>query len=359
MFLALALSSPSNERAPSSMGWIVRSVFVAAFFISALAQAQSRCAQVFASGDADPAAEYQRQYQRQEKLLREGAISAHWPAGTSSFGARFVKYADHTLGVWKPNYAAYNTLRHEIAAARVDRHLGLHLIPPTVVKDLNGTPGSVQWVVGPLNDKRFNDMLEELGFLDFLIDNRDRSRNNILQTQDGKLVAIDHGLSFGEPGNWRSDKGFKTFEQNVETLAAISLKRQDLEARLSSASPEQAAALHNGIRVLRLQESKLQSAIQVFSPLPQVLSNLKTTSATDWADVLGDSITPSELQALVERQHILIQSFERAEKRIGPERLYRHAEFSSLSGVVAPPAPSAAPQQQLQKMKNRRAFGDF
>lgn len=352
---ALAPSSPSNGRAPSPMGWILRSVFVAAFFVSALAQAQSRCAQVFASGEADPASEYQRQ----ERLLSEGSISAHWPAGTSSFGARFVKYEDNTLGVWKPNYAAYNTLRHEIAAARVDRHLGLNLIPPTVIKDLNGTPGSVQWVVGPLNDKRFNDMLEELGFLDFLIDNRDRSRNNILQTQDGKLVAIDHGLSFGEPGNWRSDKGFKNFEQNVEALAAISLKRQDLEARLSSASPEQAAALQNGIRVLRLQESKLQSALQVFSPRPEVITKLKTTTAADWTKLLGDSITPTELQALVERQNILIQSFEHAEKRIGPERLYRHSEFSSLSGVVAPPAPSAAPQQQLQKMKNRRALGDF
>ena len=294
----------------------------------------------------------------QQQLLADGTIVADWAAGHSSFGAKFVRFAEGHLGVWKADYAKYNTLRHEIAASRVDEHLGLFLVPATVKKDFRGTPGTVQWVVGPLNNKRFAEMLDELGFLDYLIDNRDRSRNNVLQTENGAMVAIDHGLSFGELGNWRSDKAFENFEENVKSLAYIMKSRKNLEAQIAQ-NPNASVDARRSIVTLKNEESKLQTKIQIFSPERSVILKLKNTTREQWEEVLGDSITEHELTALIARQERLVQSFESAETQIGKDLLYRQGAYSSITGVIIKDSATPQPAQNLQKMKNRRAFGDF
>lgn len=100
----------------------------------------------------------------------------------------------------------------EIAAYRLDKVLGLNMIPPTVERKLGGRKGSLQlWVdveISELerNKKNINipeekkDSCDKAIFLqrafDSLIANTDRSQQNIRYTKDWKLILIDHSRSF-------------------------------------------------------------------------------------------------------------------------------------------------------------------
>lgn len=103
--------------------------------------------------------------------------------------------------------------RREVAASDVAALLGLDdIVPATVSRVVGGRAGSLQsFAEGALpasdfsREERFDgeeDSMRAAAF-DFLIGNTDRHANNWL-LKDGKLVLIDHGLSFpnGEEGDW-------------------------------------------------------------------------------------------------------------------------------------------------------------
>ena len=102
--------------------------------------------------------------------------------------------------------------QYEIAAYRMDKLMELKMIPPTVERDYDGKPGSLQyWVV-----KKYSllDIMEEkigmprskvdnfdkMKFItrafDSLIGNEDRTQQNILLTADWRVLLIDHSRSF-------------------------------------------------------------------------------------------------------------------------------------------------------------------
>jgi len=100
----------------------------------------------------------------------------------------------------------------EIAAYRLDKILGLNMIPPTVERKLGGRKGSLQlWVdveISELEKNKKNipippgkkDDLDKAIYLqrafDSLIANTDRSQQNIRYTKDWRLILIDHSRSF-------------------------------------------------------------------------------------------------------------------------------------------------------------------
>ncbi len=101
--------------------------------------------------------------------------------------------------------------RYEVAAYRVDRLLGINLIPPTVLREVNGVPGSVQlWIESATtwaaalqaNDdvKDFDLLLKRLTMtymLDTLIYNIDRNNDNILVDRGcNRFYLIDHSRAF-------------------------------------------------------------------------------------------------------------------------------------------------------------------
>lgn len=97
----------------------------------------------------------------------------------------------------------------EVLAYRVDKELGLGLVPKTVYGEYEGRKGSVQSFVENASDAAYTPSNEEdaarMAVLDAVIGNQDRKQTgNALVTDEGKLVAIDHGLSFGttRPGGW-------------------------------------------------------------------------------------------------------------------------------------------------------------
>jgi len=101
--------------------------------------------------------------------------------------------------------------RFEIAAYRVDRLLGLGLVPVTIERRIDGRTGSLQfWVEGLVNQIQILEenmsmdgwcpiepQMELLKVFDALIYNQDRTQQNLTFIRDDwQLVAIDHSRSF-------------------------------------------------------------------------------------------------------------------------------------------------------------------
>jgi hypothetical protein len=99
---------------------------------------------------------------------------------------------------------------YELAAYKLDRLLGLDMVPVTVERTVKGRRGVVQfWIDGSINVRK---MLEEkkqpsgwcdigpqynlMNIFDVLIHNSDRNQGNALLTSDWTLVLIDHTRAF-------------------------------------------------------------------------------------------------------------------------------------------------------------------
>lgn len=102
--------------------------------------------------------------------------------------------------------------RWEIAAYRLDKYLGLNMIPPTIERRFNGNLGSIQlWVLAEMDlRKKTKDNIKTPSYkvyywnratylqraFDSLIANEDRHMGNVLITDDWKMILIDHSRSF-------------------------------------------------------------------------------------------------------------------------------------------------------------------
>jgi len=113
--------------------------------------------------------------------------------------------ADHTRALNESDRFEY-----ELAAYKLDRLLGLDMVPVTVPRTIKGNRGILQfWVDDSINLRK---MLEQklkptgwcelapqynlMNIFDFLIGNTDRTQENALFTKDWMLVLIDHTRAF-------------------------------------------------------------------------------------------------------------------------------------------------------------------
>jgi len=104
------------------------------------------------------------------------------------------------------------TWKGEIAAYRLNRYLGLNMVPPTVEREFQGKKGSCQvWTdswntmetirakklnpPGPKVNPFYRALFLQRGF-DNLIANEDRHQRNYLITEDWRMILIDHSRSF-------------------------------------------------------------------------------------------------------------------------------------------------------------------
>jgi len=108
----------------------------------------------------------------------------------------------------------------EIAAHRLNRYLGIHMVPATVEREFQGNRGSCQlWVDARLNlESMLKKKLSPPGIkityftralhiqraFDNLISNEDRHQRNYLIMEDWRMILIDHSRSF------RTTKKFTT-----------------------------------------------------------------------------------------------------------------------------------------------------
>ncbi len=99
---------------------------------------------------------------------------------------------------------------YELAAYKLDRLLGLDMVPVTVERTVKGRRGVVQfWIDNSINVRRMLEQKKEpsgwcdvgpqynlMNVFDVLIHNSDRTQENALFTSDWMLVLIDHTRAF-------------------------------------------------------------------------------------------------------------------------------------------------------------------
>jgi hypothetical protein len=99
----------------------------------------------------------------------------------------------------------------EMAAYEMNRLLGLDNMPPTVLRTLDGTEGTLQlWAEGTMLDREraqkeilppeafpWNGQMWDTRVFDNLINNFDRNQTNILIDPNWRMILIDHTRSFG------------------------------------------------------------------------------------------------------------------------------------------------------------------
>lgn len=156
-----------------------------------------------------------------EELLLTAEIVNHEKIGEGVTGATrlYLKKGDEERsGIWKnPRGMKKGFLegwQYEIAAYRMDKLLGLDMVPPTVERKFDGKSGSLQlWVeheytlleivgqkipipaTGPEGER-----VEKRKYLarafDSLIGNQDRTQENTFYTKDWRMLLPDHSRAF-------------------------------------------------------------------------------------------------------------------------------------------------------------------
>ena len=117
-----------------------------------------------------------------------------------------------TRFAWKPLPPGYNkgymeSYKSEIAAYKLDRMLGLHMVPPIVERKIdNKTGAAVYWIEntkgwsvtnppqGP--EPMWSMQLTRMKMFDLLIANIDRNQGNLIYDADWHLFLIDHSRAF-------------------------------------------------------------------------------------------------------------------------------------------------------------------
>jgi hypothetical protein len=200
----------------------------------------------------------------------------------------YLKKGDvEARGIWKSvdervQGDLLDSWKHEVAAYRLDKLLGLNMIPPVVEREFQGKPGSLSFFVTSkfslLKMMEQNiaipaaaaDQTSRMKYVtrafDCLIANDDRTQQNILYTEDWRTILIDHSRAF------RSDK------EHVERLIYGK----------------------NGFKTAAGRP-------MLFRQLPR--SFVQAVTALDLAGVkkaVGTYLSDDEIKAILERQKLLL-----------------------------------------------------
>ena len=150
------------------------------------------------------------------ELLRHGEIEAEGLVPWSSNYTFLVTVSSgetQALAIYKPcrgeqplhDFPAGTLCQREVAAYLVAEALGWPAVPPVVLRLGPHGLGSVQVYIDADLDVHFFTLrdaggheitLQQVALFDAVVNNADRKGGHILQGPDGRLWAIDHGLTF-------------------------------------------------------------------------------------------------------------------------------------------------------------------
>lgn len=181
----------------------------------------------------------------------------------------------------------------EIAAYRLDKYLGLNMVPPTVEIRFKGNRGSCQlWVdhwktlknikeekIKVLSYKVFhyNRALYLQRFLDNLIANEDRHQNNYLITEDWRMILIDHSRSF------------RTTKKFTKEL---------------------------------IYTEKYKEGPMIMKELPRTLvEKVKTLTFDVVREVVGEYLTDEEINAVLARRDLILQEVDKLIQQNGEDKV--------------------------------------
>jgi hypothetical protein len=112
-----------------------------------------------------------------------------------------------------------DTWRFYVAGYRLDRLIGLNMVPVSVSRAYNSKPASYTWWIDdvimdevdrknkniqPPDIAAWNEQMQLVRVFDQLIYNVDRNMTNILITKDWRIWAIDHGRAFRRMSDLKS-----------------------------------------------------------------------------------------------------------------------------------------------------------
>lgn len=230
-----------------------------------------------------------------ENKLKTLGIQTRSKVGTGITGAEKVSLSDGTEAIMKSPIPRYGvSAEAEVAAYKLDQFLGdvVH-VPITVKRSLDQKVVTLQSFIkdtqhaGQVTNSSYR---HSLRFFDFLIDNTDRRPPNLLKTQSGEYVAIDHGLSF------RSD--FAGKNPNI-----VSIKKDNAWSLLLTE--------HCG-RLLRagFSDSCVQAIVIQSLPPESLYVRVKNTPVSEFQDLFKDLLTQNELDAFLKRRDTFVQVVE-------------------------------------------------
>jgi uncharacterized repeat protein (TIGR03843 family) len=150
-----------------------------------------------------------------EAHLADAAVEllGHLPySSNGTYLARCTAGEDACLAVYKPtrgerplwDFPTGTLARREVAAFRLSSLLDLDLVPPTVWREEAPMgPGSLQLFIDHDPAEHYFTLLpghaaffRQLAFFDMLCNNADRKSGHCLVDKEGRVWAIDHGVTF-------------------------------------------------------------------------------------------------------------------------------------------------------------------
>lgn len=157
------------------------------------------------------------------ELLRTGEVEVLGVlpyASNYTFLARVSGSGGQALAVYKPrrgerplwDFPRGSLASREVAAFLVSEAAGWSIVPPTVLrKDAPAGEGSLQLFIEhdperhyfALVDERLDEFAAFAAF-DAVANNADRKAGHVLEGRDGRLWAVDHGLTFHEDPKLRT-----------------------------------------------------------------------------------------------------------------------------------------------------------
>jgi hypothetical protein len=181
----------------------------------------------------------------------------------------------------------------EIAAYRLDKYLGLNMVPPTVEKPYKGRSGSCQLYAGAMSLREQKDnKIETPSYkiihvnralylqraFDNLIANEDRHRENYRFTEDFRMILIDHSRTF---------RTTKKFTKN-----------------------------------LIYDEKNRENRTFIMKHLPEAfVDKLKSLDHAVIRDVVGEYLTDKEIEAVLIRRDLILDWIDKRIQKLGKENV--------------------------------------
>ncbi len=226
----------------------------------------------------------------EEQMQTRAAVTNPWVIQLEKDGVRkqaLWKNAQGRMRGFVENW------KWEIAAYRLDKYLGLNMVPPTVEKRFHNDLGSCQlWIYSKMSLKEkyeqniktpsykvfpWNRALYLQRAFDNLIANEDRHQNQYLITEDWRMILIDHSRSF------RTTKKFTT--------------------RL-------------------IYDEKYKEGSRIMKELPRAfVEKLKAMNQEVIREVVGEYLTDKEIEAVLKRKDLIINWIENRIKEVGEENV--------------------------------------
>jgi uncharacterized repeat protein (TIGR03843 family) len=195
-----------------------------------------------------------------------------------TFLARLRRDGSETYAVYKPNrgerplwdFPGGSLAAREVATFRVSEVTGWHIVPPTVLRDEAPLgPGSLQLFIEHDPEIHYLTLMQHrledfrvFAALDIVVNNADRKAGHVLEDAEGRVWAVDHGLTFHVEPKLRT-----VIWQFAEEPLGERLRRQldDLGTRLSTTgglgdelsqllSPAESAATLARVETLLLED---------------------------------------------------------------------------------------------------------